>query len=101
MQLICMFDLPTITAEDRKNYRLFRRFLLQEGFIMLEESVYTRMIPSGNALKCLEENIRKNKPPTGIILLLKVTEHQFTNMEFIVGVNNTDVIQSTEAVVEL
>jgi len=101
MQLLCMFDLPTLTAENRKHYRVFRKFLMKEGFIMLEESVYTRMIPSGNALRCLEENIRKNKPPRGLVLLLKITEHQYSNMEFIVGEYHSEVVQSTDPVIEL
>ena len=101
MVLFCMFDLPTQTFDNRKNYRLFRKFLLQEGFIMLEESVYCRMIPNGNAMRCLVENVRKNRPPDGIVLLLKVTEHQFAQMEFIVGEFHSDVVQSTVPVIEI
>ncbi|MGC6627788.1 CRISPR-associated endonuclease Cas2, partial [Escherichia coli] len=34
MRLLLMFDMPTDTASDRKAYRKFRKFLINEGFIM-------------------------------------------------------------------
>lgn len=40
MRSILMFDLPVLTATDRKNYRQFVKFLKQSGFIMFQESVY-------------------------------------------------------------
>lgn len=44
MRLILMFDLPRQTAEDRRNYTVFRRLLIKSGFIMLQESVYTKLM---------------------------------------------------------
>lgn len=38
------FDLPVQTSEDMKNYRLFRKTLLKNGFFMMQESVYCRMV---------------------------------------------------------
>ena len=32
------FDLPTITEKNRAEYRKFHKFLIQEGFIMMQES---------------------------------------------------------------
>lgn len=101
MQLLCFFDLPVVTRIDRRNYRRFRRFLLKSGFIMIEESVYSRMVINGNARLALEEQIRRNKPPEGLVALLTVTEKQFANMEMITGEYETDVIMSHERVVEV
>jgi len=39
MRVIVLFDLPTITEQDRRNYRLFRKHLIKSGFMMLQESV--------------------------------------------------------------
>ena len=39
MRVMIFFDLPTETAKDRKIYNKFRKFLINEGFIMLQESV--------------------------------------------------------------
>ena len=34
-----MFDLPVETSEERKEYRKFRKNLINEGFIMIQYSV--------------------------------------------------------------
>ena len=40
MWLMVMFDLPTDTPKARRRYRDFRNYLLQDGFDMLQFSVY-------------------------------------------------------------
>ena len=44
MRSIVFFDLPNIYAADRKNYNKFRRFLINNGFIMVQESVYSKLV---------------------------------------------------------
>lgn len=101
MQIMCFFDLPVVTAKDRGNYRRFRKFLLKNGFCMVEESVYSRMVINGNSRRAVEELVRKNRPPKGLVALLTVTEKQFANMEMITGEYKSDVISSTDRVVEV
>lgn len=43
MRIIVMFDLPTVTQAERQEYTKFRKFLLKSGFIMMQESVYTKI----------------------------------------------------------
>lgn len=43
MRLIVMFDLPTLTVEDMRSYRDFRKFLIKNGFMMMQESVYSKI----------------------------------------------------------
>ena len=40
MRVILFFDLPTVTAAERRTATLFRKSLLKDGFLMLQESVY-------------------------------------------------------------
>jgi CRISPR-associated protein Cas2 len=101
MHVLCFFDLPVETAKDRRNYRVFRRFLVKNGFLMLEESVYERMVINGNTQRALIELIRKNKPPKGLVMVLQITDKQFENMEIITGEFISNVIHSTDTVVEL
>lgn len=101
MQVMCFFDLPTTTGKDRRQYRIFRKFLIKSGFTMIEESVYSRMVINGNARKAVEELVRRNKPPKGLVALLTVTEKQFAGMELIVGEYDSNVISTTERVVEV
>lgn len=44
MRLMIMFDLPVDTAVDRKQYRQFRKNLINEGFVMIQYSVYVRCV---------------------------------------------------------
>lgn len=101
MRIIVFFDLPTETVSDRREYRKFRKMLIKNGFIMMQESVYCRMVLNGTALKSVTETIRKNKPSGGIVQLLPVTEKQFASMTYITGTSSSDVIDSDERLIIL
>ena len=96
-----MFDLPTETNEDRRNYRQFRRMLIKNGFIMMQESVYSRMILNQSIERTVIETIKRNKPPKGLVQLMTVTEKQFAKMIYIVGTSSNDVIDSDERFIVL
>lgn len=99
MRVIIFFDLPTETAVDRRNYRKFRTFLIRSGFIMMQESVYSKLAANTSVVKTIEGNVRKNKPPKGLIQMLTVTEKQFAKMEFVLGEKNDSVLDSAERLV--
>ncbi len=101
MRTLVFFDLPTETTEDKRNYRKFRKTLISNGFLMLQESVYTRMLITPSAEQAVAAVIRKNRPPKGLVMLLTVTEKQFSKMEFITGEFHTDVITGDERLVIL
>ena len=101
MRLIVMFDLPTETAEDRNHYASFRRQLIKSGFIMMQESVYTKLMVTPSVKESVMQMLRKNKPPKGLVCALEVTEKQFSRMDFIVGEFHSDVICSDERLVIL
>ncbi len=101
MRTLVFFDLPTETKEDRRNYRRFRKFLITNGFIMMQESVYCRMLITPTAERAVVEMIRRNKPPAGFVQVLTVTEKQFSHMEYICGEFKSDVVDTDERLVEL
>lgn len=101
MRLLVFFDLPTETADDKRNYRHFRKALISNGFIMLQESVYCRMFITPSAENSVIAAIKKQKPPSGIVLLLSVTEKQFSKMEYIVGEYHSEIIDSDERLIIL
>ncbi len=86
-----MFDLPTETADDRKAYRQFRKFILSEGFIMHQFSIYSKILLNGTANKALIARLKQKNPKKGLITLLTVTEKQFSKMIYLSGQKNTDV----------
>lgn len=84
MRILVFFDLPTETSKDRKIYSKFRRFLVKEGFIMMQESVYSKLTLNNSITNAIRDKIEKNKPPKGIVQMLVITEKQFSSMEYIV-----------------
>ncbi len=99
MRVMVMFDLPTITAEDKREYTKFRKYLIKSGFLMMQESVYTKMALNKNAADSVVETIRKNKPLSGIVQVMVVTEKQYNKMEYIVGQYNGDILNTDERLV--
>jgi CRISPR-associated protein Cas2 len=81
MWLFTMFDLPVVTTEERKRYAHFRKFLIRQGFTMLQFSVYARFCRNEERAKTFRRRIRKEIPPGGSVRVLSVTERQFGKME--------------------
>ena len=85
MRILVMFDLPVGTESERKNYRLFRKHLIKSGFLMLQESVYCKIAQNTTVADAIIANVRKNRPDDGLVQVLKITEKQYSRMEYIVG----------------
>ena len=96
MRVIVFFDLPVDTLEHKRAYRKFRKFLIEKGFLMMQESVYCRMVLNATVEKSVAETIKRGKPSAGIVQLLTVTEKQFAAMTYITGKYVTDVVDSDE-----
>lgn len=80
-----MFDLPTETSVDRRNYRRFRKFLIQNGYSMMQYSIYSKIILNRSVLNHQKVKLKQNAPPKGFIDTLIVTENQYANIETIIG----------------
>ena len=89
MRMLCMFDLPVETEEQRRAYRIFRKNLIQEGFMMNQYSIYVRICPSREYANRLENRIKKGIPQEGNVRLLCVTEKQYADMKLLVGSRQT------------
>lgn len=101
MRVIVFFDLPVTTEKNKRDYRVFRKFLVKSGFFMMQESVYCKLAQNSTVADGLVETVRKNKPSEGLVQVLQVTEKQYSKMEFIVGQNNTCVLDTDERLVVL
>jgi len=80
-----MFDLPVTTRKARKRYSEFRRLLIQEGFSMLQYSVYARYCANEDMAAAYRGRLRAAIPPEGYVRLLAVTDRQFGKMESFIG----------------
>lgn len=101
MRVLVFFDLPTETLEDKREYRKFHNALIKNGFLMMQESVYCRMLLTPSAGKAVLDVIRKNRPSSGVVQLMTVTEKQFAGMEYITGEFHSEVIESDERLIVL
>ncbi|MBR6951700.1 MAG: CRISPR-associated endonuclease Cas2 [Oscillospiraceae bacterium] len=101
MRTLVFFDLPVDTEEDRRNYRRFHKYLIKSGYLMLQESVYCRLSLNGSAQATLLGDLRKHRPPAGVVQVLTVTEKQYARMEYLTGSYEGDVICTDERLVIL
>ena len=101
MRVLVFFDLPVITEENKRAYRKFRKFLLKNGFLMLQESVYCKLALNSTAVRTIVDNVHKNKPEEGLVQLLTVTEKQYSKMDIIIGDMKSEVLDSDERLVIL
>ena len=62
MRMLLMFDMPTETVDERKAYRKFRKFLINEGFIMHQFSVYSKLLLNNSASNAMLERLKANNP---------------------------------------
>ena len=101
MRVMVFFDLPVETIEDKREYRRFRKLLIRSGFLMMQQSVYCRMVLNQSVVRSVTELLRKHKPRRGIVQILTVTEKQFAGIECVTGSFQSDVIDSDERVIVL
>ena len=101
MRVLVFFDLPVDTKVERRAYTKFRKFLLRNGFLMLQESVYCKLALNTTAVNTIVEQVHKNSPAEGLVQLLTVTEKQYAKMDLIVGTVKSEVLDSDERLVIL
>lgn len=85
MRLLVLFDLPVVSRDARRAYTVFRRFLINDGYDMIQFSVYGRILNGNDALEKHMKRLVNNLPPEGSVRCLSVTEKQFASMKLLVG----------------
>ena len=101
MRILLFFDLPVTSSSDRHEYSVFHRYLIKSGFMMLQESVYCKLTLNASATQAIIANLYKNKPPQGLIQVLTVTEKQYSRMEYILGEQQSEIIDTDERLIVL
>lgn len=101
MRLIVMFDLPMLTSKNKQEYTRFRKYLIKSGFIMMQQSVYTKLAINQTVLSSIKLDVRKNLPSEGLIEMLDVTEKQFNKIEYLSGNKQSKIIETDERLIIL
>jgi CRISPR-associated protein Cas2 len=85
MWLFVFFDLPVGTKPDRRAATRFRNFLKDDGFLMLQFSVYARVCRGDEAADKHQTRVTKNLPTKGSVRTLQITERQYARMKLLIG----------------
>lgn len=85
MWVLVFFDLPTETKKERKEYALFRKKLINDGFTMFQFSIYLRHCPSRENAEVHIKRVKLSLPPTGEVGIICITDKQFGQMEIFSG----------------
>jgi CRISPR-associated protein Cas2 len=83
--LFVFFDLPVGTKTQRRNATRFRNFLKDDGFMMLQFSVYARVCRGEDGATKHVARVTRNLPTEGSVRALQVTDRQYGRMHLLLG----------------
>ena len=98
MWLFVMFDLPSKLKHEKKTASQFRRFLLNDGYIMLQFSVYARIVRGDERIKKHLKKVNEQIPPRGNIKVLQITDMQYGRMLHLVNGKNEEKNEQSEQI---
>lgn len=85
MRLIVMFDIPNSSPSLRRQYSLFRKHLIADGFLMEQFSVYSRLVATREACAGFIARMRAVQPDAGRITVFELTEKQYARRRELVN----------------
>lgn len=96
MRIIVLFDLPMDTKSERDSYTRFRKFLLSDGYTMIQYSVYSRFCQNFFDVEKHIKRVKASYINNGNIRILTITEQQYEKMILLVGekVEEEDLINA-------
>lgn len=82
-----MFDLPVMSDLERKAATRFRNDLLDDGFMMIQFSVYARPCVNFEQIAKHTNSIRALIPEAGNVRLIYITDEQWGKSVTVMGPN--------------
>ena len=79
--MMVLFDLPVIEKQERKEATAFRNFLLDNGFSMVQYSIYIKLFSGKDGCEKYYKLIQANLPETGKVDILTITDKQYENIK--------------------
>lgn len=86
-----MFDLPVNTKEQRRQATRYRKLLLDDGFSMVQFSVYAKYLVNATGLRAMLPWMRTNIPTGGAVRVLRLTDEQWAGTYRYFGVEQIAV----------
>jgi len=85
MRLLVLYDLPVLSRPEKKAYARFHKFLLRNGYDMIQFSVYARLCNGQDSIEKHLTRLMANLPGQGSVRCMQITERQFTGIKVLVG----------------
>ncbi len=83
--MFVFFDLPVGTKTDRRWATRFRKFLKDDGFLMLQLSVYARVCRGEDGADQHTHRVTRSSPPKGSVRAGQVSDKQYARMKLLLG----------------
>ena len=96
MRVLVLFDMPVSSSAERKAYTHFRKFLIRNGFVMMQESVYSKIVPNVSVAKAVMNKVRREGTGKGLIQMMMITEKQYAQIELVAGEKQEEIVESDE-----
>lgn len=85
MRVLVLFDLPSVSKSEKRNYVKFRNAIMDDGFIMMQFSIYSRFCRNVQDANKHINRVKALAPKDGNIRILCITEKQFEEMILVIG----------------
>ncbi len=83
--ILAMFDLPVVTKDERKVATKFRKFLLDDGYVMVNFSVYARPCVNWEQMRKHAKRLQNTVPRSGNVRTIFITDKQWKDALVIIG----------------
>lgn len=87
--VICVYDCPMIDSEARHDYGVFRKSLLQENFVQLQNSLYVHHFPTIAVGEATIARLRLLIPKDAQVAFFIVTDKQYGMTKEFLGTRPT------------
>lgn len=97
-----MFDLPCTESKERKEYTIFHKELIKNGYTMIQYSIYSKIINFKENTDSEIDKLKRKLPNDGNIRVLVITDKQYSDMRVILGNKNiNEIYNSSERYVKI
>lgn len=99
MWLFVFFDLPVKTKTERRVATRFRKFLLKDGYMMIQFSVYARICNGQDRVDKHLQRLQATIPQKGSVRAMQITDKQYERMKILVGTKKNNEKTKAEQLV--
>lgn len=85
MRLVVFFDVPQDTKQDLLAYKRLIKYFKNNGFIMVQYSIYSKLCINSQSMNCLIKELKMHAPNKGSVRYLPISEKQYISIK---DVNN-------------